>query len=222
MNPEQIMHDAREIIEYEHPELAHDFLEIVSFVIDNPALAMRYPGARPPEFGDYRYLERMADRYINGVTPHAVPYSKTVSDAALPVVMEHLYGVPVEEIPKMIEGHRIAMVGENLIGELLERYIDEALGEWIWCAGEVVRATDFIRRGPSDWEALQIKNRDNSENSSSSKIREGTSIQKWYRTVSRTGRTRWEQFPVDDAAQRMSELNFHEFIAEYKKVISRL
>lgn len=53
------------------------------------------------------------------------------------------------------------------------------------------------------WEAVQVKNRDNTENSSSSAIRQGTTIEKWFRTYSKPSRkratnTNWENFPEEE------------------------
>lgn len=80
------------------------------------------------------------------------------------------------------------MAAENMVGYLLELYISTALEEhgWIWCAGDFVRAVDFIKRNSNgQWEAVQIKNRDNTENSSSSAIRNGKEIKKWFRSYSK-------------------------------------
>lgn len=63
----------------------------------------------------------------------------------------------------------------------LEEYIYHNVKDrgWLWCCGIVFRAVDFCLRDGSY--LLQIKNKYNSENSSSSAIRTGTNIQKWYR-----------------------------------------
>jgi hypothetical protein len=80
--------------------------------------------------------------------------------------------------------HFILMGLENLNGRVLEEYLKtilEPIG-WIWCAGEVYRAVDFcyILEDKSDI-LLQVKNKYNSENSSSSAIRDSTPITKWNR-----------------------------------------
>ncbi|HCD9038648.1 TPA: SinI family restriction endonuclease, partial [Enterococcus faecium] len=51
---------------------------------------------------------------------------------------------------------------------------------WIWCAGSVYRAVDFCYLGTSPI-LLQVKNKYNTESSSSSAIRVGTTIRKWNR-----------------------------------------
>ena len=91
------------------------------------------------------------------------------------------------------------MAAENIVGDLLERYLAKILEPkgWVWCAGSIVIAVDFIMRGDATkWNLLQIKNRDNSENSSSKKVRDGTEIQHWFRTFAKTGETNWSH--LDD------------------------
>lgn len=103
----------------------------------------------------------------------------------------------------------------NEIGNILEYYLANKLSQygWIWCAGEVVKSTDFIKKcNDGKWRMLQVKNRENTENSSSSKVREGTKIEKWYRFNSNTGKTRWDKFPDDDVKNVLSENDFIKFV----------
>jgi hypothetical protein len=136
----------------------------------------------------------------------------TVADPAVDVIQGAF--AELKDLSMASEYHRISMAAENLLGELLERYIAECLEPqgWVWCAGNTVRAVDFLRQDLDV--ALQIKNRDNSENSSSSAIREGTNIQKWFRIYSKTGRTNWENFPFGSG---LSEEDFHRYIQDYAK-----
>ena len=67
---------------------------------------------------------------------------------------------------------------------------------------------------------MQVKNRDNTENSSSSAIRNGTEIQKWFRTFSKPSRNRssntnWENFPEAEFRDQLSEEGFLQFIRDY-------
>ena len=67
------------------------------------------------------------------------------------------------------------------------------------------------------WEAVQVKNRDNTENSSSSAIRHGTTIEKWFRTYSKPSKkratnTNWENFPEEEFRDQLSEEGFLQFI----------
>lgn len=110
------------------------------------------------------------------------------------------------------------MCAENCVGSLLERYLDSVLRPqgWYWCCGDFVKAVDFISRDENgQWLALQIKNRDNSENSSSSAIRNGTKIQKWFRSFSKKGGTNWDNLPQMMRGYNLSESDFIAFTKKY-------
>ena len=64
---------------------------------------------------------------------------------------------------------------------------------------------------------MQIKNRSNTENSLSSKIREGTSIHKWYRTEAKSGETMWNNVPEPMKGMNLSEEGFKKFVEQYLK-----
>lgn len=217
---EDLEYLAREVMLARDPLLVENFVKIILFSRDNPDLRVLARGRLKMPFGSEEHLEWLADRYLRGREPKQLPTPGTVPDPALAAVMIHGYGVDERAINTQIDGHRWAMVAENVVGDLLERFIDSELDDddWVWCAGEVVKSVDFIRPSRSvglDWESLQIKNRDNSENSSSSAIRNGTDIQKWYRIKSKTGQTRWEVFPVGAVDFQFSEDRFQNFIVEY-------
>ncbi len=108
------------------------------------------------------------------------------------------------------------MQAENIVGKLLERYVARLLESrgWVWCCGETMRSVDFIKVPEAgEVQLLQIKNRDNSENSSSSAIRAGTTIKKWYRINSRTGKTRWELLVENADASKDEKCNEQGFYA---------
>jgi hypothetical protein len=141
----------------------------------------------------------------------------TKKDPAVDEVLKAFEGVPSENLESIAEAHRLSMQAENIIGELLERYVARMLEPkgWIWCCGETMKSVDFIRvEGKREARLLQIKNRSNSENSSSSAIRRGTSIDKWYRTNSTNGKTRWELLPDNsaDEDEHCTEEGFYEFV----------
>ncbi|WP_291426771.1 SinI family restriction endonuclease [Deinococcus sp.] len=140
----------------------------------------------------------------------------TVADPAVDVILAAFAGMQEDTQTQARLLHRQSMAAENLLGALLERYLARELEPhgWVWCAGNTIRAVDFIRLDLSL--ALQVKNRSNSENSSSSAIRVGTEILKWYRVNANTGRTNWEKFPAELPAP-LSEEGFHDFIREYAK-----
>ncbi|HEY9645027.1 MAG TPA: SinI family restriction endonuclease, partial [Chroococcidiopsis sp.] len=89
----------------------------------------------------------------------------------------------------------------------------EQLGEYGWhcCWGESIRHVDFCN---VDGCLLQVKNRSNSENSSSSRVRINQPIEKWYRVDAGTGRYRWSYFNEKYGTDRFSEENFVIFVQQ--------
>lgn len=143
----------------------------------------------------------------------------TVADPAIDVILTTFADIQDEHTLALgRQLHRQAMAAENLLGALLERYLARELEPqgWVWCAGNTIRAVDFIRQDLQV--ALQIKNRSNSENSSSSAIRAGTDIRKWFRVHAQSGRTNWTNFPAE-LPQPLSEADFHDFIRTYPLTI---
>ncbi len=60
-----------------------------------------------------------------------------------------------------------------------------------------------------------VKNLDNSENSSSSAIRNGTDIKKWFRTFSKKPGSNWEAFPDEEIKGDVSEEGFRQYVKKY-------
>jgi hypothetical protein len=136
------------------------------------------------------------------------------------IVMQAAYGYSESETEKIKIEHQHSMCAENCVGALLERYIDSILRfhGWVWCCGDFIKAVDFIYPTSKGWNALQIKNRDNSENSSSSAIRNNTKIQKWFRTYSKTGETNWNNLPSLMVNKGLSEEGFISYVHNYIEV----
>lgn len=143
----------------------------------------------------------------------------TLPDPVVDEVLKAYEDVPQADLQQICMNHRLSMQAENIVGKLLERYVSTLLESrgWIWCAGETIRSVDFLKdEDTSNPKFLQIKNRDNSENSSSSSVRVGTTIKKWYRISSSTGRTRWEKLPENENLT-CTEDGFHQFIHQEAK-----
>lgn len=135
----------------------------------------------------------------------------TVADPIIEKMVEaRLSGISDDELSKITFSHRLAMSAENILGLMLEEYLATNLAQSGWaCAwGETVKSVDFVH---SDGRLLQIKNRSNSENSSSSKVREGTSIKKWHRIDANTGNTNWENLAKTHLIVGLSETGFIDF-----------
>lgn len=174
--------------------------------------------ADPGDLDNMRaYLMVYLERYYRARQERLVLKEvSTVADPAVDVILRAFAGVS-ENLDTVVLHHRRSMAAENLLGELLERYLAERLEtqDWIRCAGNTARAVDFLKDDLSV--VLQVKNRSNSENSSSSAIRKGTEIIKWYRINASNGKTNWENFPLQTQRDDFSEDNFHAYIENYAK-----
>jgi hypothetical protein len=162
------------------------------------------------------YLERWIKAYSNGYANRPSKRNGQQSSTFPDEVLRHIYQLRFEktdeEIDIVSEGHVAMMTLENIIGDLLEEYIDCELNNkgWICCWGKIVRHVDFCH---SDGTLLQIKNSDNSENSSSRIVRSGTGIIKWFRRKSRKrNEYDWQGLIEITGDKNLSENAFRDYI----------
>jgi SinI restriction endonuclease len=200
--------------------LVESFAQICSFLADNPD-RMSWRGKNSPSIFDEEGLKILANRYFSSYRKSDFPaIPSTVPDQMVSIVMEEAYGYTPEQCEQIKVSHQHSMCAENCVGALLERYLDSVLRshDWYWCCGDFVKAIDFVKRDPNGiWLTLQIKNRDNSENSSSSAIRHGTPIQKWFRSFSKKEDTNWKNLPELMQGYSLDENGFIEFVKSYLK-----
>ena len=194
------------------------FVEICRFLDDNPD-RLSWRSKNKPTVNDVSSLKALAEKYFNGFRKSDFPAEpKTVPDEMVSIVMQYAYDYSPEECQRIKIEHQYSMCAENCVGSLLERYLDSVLREkgWYWCCGDFIKAIDFISKDENQkWLALQIKNRDNTENSSSSAIRNGTQIQKWFRSFSKKGGTNWDNLPELMKGYELSEQGFIAFVKQY-------
>ena len=208
--------------------LIPSFIEVCSFLFEFPnELSWRTSKSNldKPSIENKEGLKILAHRYFDGYRRSDFPVEpSTIPDDMVSVIMEKAYEYSPEECERIKVEHQHAMCAENCVGNLLERYLDSKLrnSHWCWCCGEFVKAIDFLGRNDNgDWIALQIKNRDNSENSSSSAIRDGTRIQKWFRSFSkdtkkgRASFTNWNKLPTLMQGYDLNEEEFKSFVSKY-------
>lgn len=142
------------------------------------------------------YIKRWVNKYVkehnDSPSNHIAKPKDSCNDPALSIIVE-ASGF-VDSIEEAEKAHILFMSAENIQGKLLEQYISFEISKFgfIWCQGSVMRAADFCNTDGTC--IIQIKNKNNTENSSSSAIREGTSIKHWFRlSTSKAGNKR---FPV--------------------------
>lgn len=199
--------------------LVRSFCTIYDFLSEFPeSLSSRKHSAS--SIREASVVADLATTYAQAYSSHVLPTPpKTVPDPLVSEVLNIVFGYSGEECERIKVTHQHSMAAENCVGALLERYLDSVLSKhgWVYCAGDFVKAIDFILHDEQvgTWRALQIKNRNNSENSSSKAIRKGTNIEHWYRTIAQSGKTRWDRLPESMQRLGLSEVGFIEFAKSY-------
>ena len=172
---------------FNHTDLDYIF----NIAIENPDY---FPGInvsndRTPRNYINRWIRNYFDSLNNPPSKRTANPKTACSDPAIAVIVRTTQGMSESQTITGENNHNLFMSAENIQGNLLEEYIALKARPYgfLWCTGNVLRATDFCTTDGSL--LLQIKNKSNTENSSSSNIREGTTIEKWYRlgTTTRKG-----------------------------------
>lgn len=179
----------------------------------NPTLAPSIRGESAEEI-----LESWLNKYLRGYEKRASQRSSnvpgTIPDPIINVILEaRLPQLDQASVNKIIYGHRLAMSAENILGPMLEEFLSIQLkpSGWFCCWGETLRSVDFVNR---DGRLLQVKNRSNSENSSSSRVRRGTAIEKWFRVNATSGEYQWDQLNKIKKSPELSEESFKKFVQQ--------
>lgn len=160
-------------------------------------------------------LYDLVKKYMDSHCKQDIPsIPQTIPDPIVSDIMKKSYGYTDSNIGMFMVSHQHAMAAENVVGSLLESYIESELQPegWSRCCGDFVRGIDFIKFNGREWIAIQIKNRDNTENSSSSKIRDGENIQKWFRRFSKRDADNWNNLPPAMQDYGLSEEGFINYI----------
>ncbi|MDC9616227.1 SinI family restriction endonuclease [Xenorhabdus khoisanae] len=211
---------ARQKMDEINPALSDKFELLIRFLSRYPENCSIPRGKKIKQhLGKEEHIAHLAANFYNSRMPKKPSPPETVPDEAVSLVLNVSFDIPEENLERIKEEHRLSMAAENIIGDLLERYLAEKLepSGWIWCSGESVKAVDFIHynQETDKWSLLQVKNRDNTENSSSSKVRDNTPINKWFRTFSKKNATNWDQFPDGISNKNLNEDDFKEFVINY-------
>lgn len=215
------------LLEYAHramsavePDLVDRFVGLIEFLTLHPQLATTRRSRHAPSVLSHQYISETARGFAMGRARRVPTKPATVPDPMVAVILRDYWKIEADHVSRAVDEHQLAMASENIIGSILEHYIASVIEHrgWIWCSGEYVRSVDFIARPTAAngaWRMLQVKNRDNSENSSSARVREGTEILKWHRSFSRRPQTNWPAFPDPAAVEHLSEDGFVEFTSAY-------
>lgn len=138
-------------------------------------------GIQTPEAYIERWVKGYYDAINNPPSKRTASPKSSCTDPAIRIIVKSTQRLSSEAALQGETSHNLFMSAENIQGNLLEEYISSKVRPYgfLWCDGNVLRAIDFCNTDGSFF--LQVKNKSNTENSSSSNIREGTTIEKWYR-----------------------------------------
>jgi|ETNmetMinimDraft_11_1059920.scaffolds.fasta_scaffold42237_2 hypothetical protein len=177
------------------------------------------------KFGSKEHLNKLRLAFIKN-RPENLDQAKksrsTVPDKGVYEYLKSKNNVNESDIEKIKEHHIQVMDAENKLGYYLEEFIYSKIKKngWIWCTGNILRSIDFIKEDRSKktmWNMLQIKMSDNSENSSSSKVRKGTQIRHWFRRFSQREEYNWNTLAEITGVEDLTEENFLEFLRNKAK-----
>lgn len=207
-----------------NPVLAEKYASLIKLLAMNPDAASSMRGKNSPAPGTEPYIQAQAANFASARSPRAPEPPATIPDEMVSVILHNYFSVPEANLERAKSEHLLSMGAENLVGELLERYLASIMEPkgWIWCSGSTVKAVDLIKPPSApggEWKLLQVKNRDNSENSSSSAIRNGTDIKKWFRTFSKKVGSNWEAFPDAEIRPLVSEASFRQYVKAYLEAL---
>lgn len=162
-------------------------LDIIFAVAENERSL--FPGIKNTSSDEdylFRWVKGYTDAINNPPSLRTANPKSSCTDPAISLIVQVSQGITNEQALEGEKCHNLFMSAENIQGNLLEEYIATKVSPYgfLWCAGNVLRAIDFCTSDGSI--LLQIKNKSNTENSSSCTVRNGTTIIKWYRLGTRT------------------------------------
>ena len=175
------------------------------------------------EYGSDKHLDKLRNNLSKG-REKKFSNPKTFPDKAVYEYLKSLKNYDDEKIKNVIEYHYDAMGAENILGHYLEEFINEnkSNDNWVWCSGSVVDKIDFIQKVEKNnqvtWKALQIKTSSNTENSSSSEVRDNTEILIWCRrNAIKKDSQNWDKLRTIMNSEKLTEENFLSFLRKKAK-----
>ena len=215
-------------------DIEQEFQIILEFARDKPNSLVRlnktllsYTDNQKKKFS-YNSIEHEAElrkKLISG-RKKTFKKPKTFPDLAVYEFLKENKNYSDEIIQNVIQYHYDAMGAENILGHFLEEFINENKEDdsWIWCSGSVIDKIDFIQKVESEnkevsWRALQVKASSNTENSSSSEVRENTEILFWCRrNATKKNSQNWDKLQEFINNKNLNEENFLEFLRTKAKI----
>lgn len=165
------------------------------------------------------YIEKWVIRYFKGFDGRPSVkegnFSRTAPELIFgPILKKKLPNLQDNTINQVVIGHSLLMTIEGFVGLVLEEYLAVRIFDdgWFCCWGSTIDAVDFCK---ADGSLLQVKTSSNSENSSSVRVRNGTSIEVWKRrNATREGAYYWDELNIKLGRKDLSEEDFQKFTTD--------
>lgn len=174
--------------------LDEEFKIIEEFVIDGNANFLK-PKSDKYKANSKDHIKKLKEYFSNARPENKKKRkpSKTQNDEVLWEFIKSKHDLSDDQVKEFSKFHKLAMTYETILGSFLEEFVYLNLKDlgWIWCSGNIIQDIDFIKKAKDEdntkynWVSLQIKTSDNTENAPASRVRDGTSILKWYRRFSK-------------------------------------
>jgi hypothetical protein len=194
-----------------------DMLVVLKCGLANPDLLPKFTIRRVELTTFPEYTAKWVERYLGGFRNRPSLRmgnpSSTIPDTLVSFIYNQLHTeLSKEQVSVAAYAHSTMMTIENIVGDMLEEFLSIKLKPkgWVCCWGTTIKAVDFCH---SDGTLLQIKTSDNSENSSSSAVRNGTNISKWCRRKSQQlDGYYWEGIQELTGETSLNETEFRKFV----------
>ncbi|MBK5262969.1 MAG: SinI family restriction endonuclease [Peptostreptococcaceae bacterium] len=198
---------------------SESLIVVASRIIDIPEYSCTINIRAEENVSDFmtKWTNKFIKGYLNRPSQRTSNPIGTQHDPILDEIILARINHTTDDLENIKYGHRLSMSAENIAGAFLEEYIAQELlsQSWHCCWGETMKSIDFCN---VDGQLLQIKNSDNSENSSSKTVRDGTPIKYWFRRFSKTGTTNWNALNklvgIDYKDDQLNEDSFKAFVRE--------
>jgi len=137
---------ARQAMHAIAPSFENKFAIIVRLLALNPRAASKLRGKNAPRIGTADYILIAAQKFASGRAARHPKPPATVPDEMVSFVLEYYFDVPSESLDRVRKGHKLSMGAENIVGDLLERYVAKTMEKagWVWCSASLIKGVDFV------------------------------------------------------------------------------
>ncbi|MEI6414868.1 MAG: SinI family restriction endonuclease, partial [Pseudomonadota bacterium] len=128
-NAEEIAYEAMASVS---PDLANRYKIIIRFLASHPEAASRMRGMAAPVIGSVEYVRCQATAFASARNLRAPQAPATVPDEMVSIILQEYFDIAVADLERVKREHLLSMGAENLVGDLLERYLASVLEQHEW------------------------------------------------------------------------------------------